>query len=124
MDHRMILELLDMGVSTAGVRPVRAADLQPPRRGRRPPQDVGRVSGHRQMEDRGGLEPFGVGAVTGGGDEPGELFVGDGGCVDVEHLQRDFMQEGFAVVGIALAEGVAHHELPRRDRDVVMAASR
>lgn len=63
------------------------------------------------MEDGGRPDPLGEGAVTGGGDELGELRVGHGGRGDRERSQGDGVNGMLTVGLVAVPEGVAHQEV-------------
>lgn len=85
VDDGVVGAVLEVGAGSLGGVPGGAFDAEPPGRPRDRAEDVafGREV-EQQVEDEGGAEAFGVGAVSGGLDERGEPGVGDGGGVDRE----------------------------------------
>src|ERR1700761_1101808 len=102
-----------------GVPPVRAAHSQPPGRLRRAPDDVTWVRVEHGVKDTREAEPLGLGQVSGGVGELGEVRHGDASRVDRERGGLDEV-EGLLPVGAdPVAMRVAHSEDAAGQRDLL-----
>jgi hypothetical protein len=79
VDDGVIGAVVDVGAGTFGVLPGGAGDLTPPRCGGNGVFDefFETIGWDVRPEDKGPLIDLGLGAVVGGGDESGEVAVGD-----------------------------------------------
>ncbi len=112
VDYGMVGAVVDVRAGAFGVLPGCSGDFAPPRGGGDGVFDefveaVGRKVG---PEDEGPLEVFGFGEVVGGGDEGGEVAVGDGVGVDGEGREGDGADGALAVGGEGVAIVGAHEE--------------
>lgn len=72
------------------------------------------------MKNGGGAVELGLGTVSGGVDEDGELGVSDRRGGDAEGRDGNLVDGGFAVGRVALVKGVAHGKGASRDEGIAV----